>query len=256
MGVQFSLLAIALLPAILFTMPPQSPSEPRVRIAPTGRSELPVMPYNERTHAVFEPLFTDPAWARMRPFAMVLQNLTAHPILTLSVRWTYTHASGKPRTSDFRRDSLFSDGGAFTPAGTMVLIVPGAVMFSTLVNAGRIQAAPSIEAAEELTLSSNLAASIDAVILGDGEVIGPDLTGTLAWMKAGELAISTVARTAAEAKAAGQDPGRAIANLVAQTPNDTTGDWIRRLARMPNITTESFWRVFNQRPAVPPLHRK
>src|SRR5262245_43103972 len=56
----------------------QRKDKPKMRIQDPGRSEFRLEPYNAQTHSVFEPVFTNPQWAPMRPYAVVLSNATPH----------------------------------------------------------------------------------------------------------------------------------------------------------------------------------
>src|SRR5437870_3935607 len=70
--------------------PPQKPGKSGMKIRDTGRPELRLEPSETTTHYVFEPLFTHPMWAPMRPYALVLTNKTSRAIIGLAVRWKYS----------------------------------------------------------------------------------------------------------------------------------------------------------------------
>src|SRR5436190_896481 len=202
MQLRFALLSLLLAPFAALAVAPQQSQ--RVVTAPTGRSDILLSVYNEKGHAIFEPMFARPEWVRMRPFAIVLENATSSTIVGLSVHWTYVDRSGVRRTWNVRSDSLFPGGGApVAPARGKILIVPGAQMSSALVNRGTIAVLPSPATADELTLSSSIMATLDAVIMGDGEVIGPDVNGIVVSIQTREAAVRTLAQAIANAQAAG-----------------------------------------------------
>src|SRR5262245_18134833 len=127
--------------------------------------------YDMRAHAVFEPLFTDPNWAPMRPYAFVLENKTPKSIIGLAIDWKLNDADSNAPLLHYVVDG---EHRPIARGHSQFVVVPGDVKVDENVQKPMIGPAPFTDWANRFTLAPDPSVSIDVVMLDDGEVAGPD----------------------------------------------------------------------------------
>ncbi len=172
---------------------------------------------------------------RLRPFAVVVENATANPVMAITLRWTWTDAAGQIHEHDLRSDGFFHSRRALVPAGGQIVFTPGAVLPVQTPRQGFVSSA--IRAGREIEnferAGSRVTVALDAVVFADGEAVGPDRTRTVDYIQARNAAATALGRTVLAMQELGKDPTphlAAIRSRGAASKQDYYGLWSFRLA--------------------------
>jgi hypothetical protein len=117
---------------------------------------------------------TRPEFVQIRPFAAVLNNASPIAVRGISIHWEWTDGSGNKHTNDQRSDSYYLEGRDVLGSGSSLIVYPGAMMWDQstphvsggALDPGRI--------AQSLVGATGISATLDAAILADGTLVGPD----------------------------------------------------------------------------------
>jgi hypothetical protein len=192
----------------------------------------------------FARLFEIPRYLDYKPFALLLTNNSGKAVVALTIRWTAT-AAGKSSVFDSSSSSLLSGvpGGMIStmmqrpvPGQSQVRVGQSYISASPVVLAGgeRMLVAPGLFAREsmvkqrgtaggssgiprELQSAESISASIDAVVMEDGEVLGPDATHTVDDLVSRKAAIDDVVKAVRAAELGGQDGAELLRQLANAT---------------------------------------
>ena len=225
----------------------------------------PLDPDSEKTYALF---FRSPADQQLKPYALLLKNISSQPIVTVSLIWTFTTADG-PRSMHSR--ALLMSGGIGLEAGTFTQALPvnrNAVR-ENATHIGPLETPvkrPPRPGRSESSLSHPLAPGetmlagpgrfaypnggggvgnpalhegdvsvvVDAVAFADGTVVGEDKTATIDALNMRNAAVAAIVSAVRTARQNGQDPIAALDQL-ASTPiqgRDVTTRMESQIARM------------------------
>ncbi len=180
--------------------------------------------------------------ARLRRYSFVITNASATGLVGLSVRWTYTDASGKEQVFDLASDSFFWRRPPLASPGAEVLAMPGMLLPAAVAQSG-------FAGPDELTLRSFLdpldrsprvTAEVDTAIFDDGEALGPDRAGFITSVQARYAAAANLAREIRSVMGSGGDVKALLAGLRSHGPARVAGApwgepefeqlWLSRLA--------------------------
>jgi hypothetical protein len=186
--------------------------------------------FHPSVHTEFAPFFIEPGFKRLEPYAFVLTNSSDWPVQVLTIRWTMKNTEGKEYTMDVSTDNFFVNAGPVAAAGDQLLITPTAMLPQAQADSRvgfskemALRDAESMEAAVECT------ASVDTLILSNGDLYGPDLSKTLQSIEGRDRAIELILNTMQDR----QELGASLRNLVAShgLQRDNPVDlWVNRLA--------------------------
>lgn len=210
-------------------------SQPRLTITPPDTAEVSLAPYDVANHPSFTKVFQNAYSDRLRPFSLVLTNLSRQSIVGLTVRWNWIDQTGQQRTHDQTTDALFLYRPSLLPSGVRMLIAPGLFLQETLAQSGFVE--PGADRAqrdvEELERSASSSVTLDTIIFEDGTVIGPDQSETVASLSARKAAADSIVQAARQAKTDGRDVSAVLTDIASRRPtsrNDHFRVWSSRIA--------------------------
>jgi hypothetical protein len=217
-----------------FTFGLASAQRTQATLTPFSSEQVGVSVYNEQLHGVtFGPVFRD---SGLKPIALVLTNSAEHAIVALQVRWDWVGLDGKPGSLNQHSDS-FGNGMFIAASRSQVLIVPGAapINMGNPARAGAIAGVPA-----QLRTATRVVVALDAVILADGQVIGPNIQNLTGLLEAKDMAAKMLAQIVADAKGRGADPLAAIEKAIQEAPAKShlrvhLSDLYQRVARGASI---------------------
>lgn len=227
----------SLLPIVLLvgSFPAHSQPHPRLTITPPDTAEVSLVAYDTANHPNFTRLLQSGYGDRLRPFSLVLTNLSRQGIVGPTVRWNWVDQAGQKRTHNQTTDALFLYRPSLLPTGAQMLIAPGVFLQGALAQSGFV--GPSADRAqrdvEELERSTSSSVTLDTIIFEDGRVVGPDQSETVASLAARKAAADKIVQAARQAKAAGNDVSAVLADIASRRPdsrNDHLRVWSSRIA--------------------------
>jgi hypothetical protein len=117
------------------------------------------------------------------PYSVVVRNGGSRNIVYCTVRFDFLNIAGKPVSAIARRDYRVSP--AFAPGGShWVAPVGGFTQAVDMGKASSLQHSSSytvgLQQLANVTQSATIRASLDAVVFDNGELVGPDRSGTFA----------------------------------------------------------------------------
>ena len=191
---------------LLLTQAPLPP-QAKANLVRFASNEIAVAAYDDNAHGkYFANVFRD---ARLKRLAVVINNSTAQPVIASHVHWKWIGADGKPGELVQENNSLVTLGGFVADSRSTVLILPDGTATQTGQRPsgmyGMYRIPPSLLTAPTVTVE------LEAVVLADGEVIGPDKTGLVEEMKGQADAAARVKDIINAARAQGRDPRADIA---------------------------------------------
>lgn len=172
--------------------------------------------------------------AQARPFCLLLTNGSPQSIVAAAFIWTWRDALGNPRTHYFRTDD-FQGGRALLRPGERALVVPHRIFPESRLVTGRWAGPPSGAGdIARMAEASNVAVSLDAVVLETGELIGPDQSNTAGFLAGRKMAAAWVSQTVLAMLAEGKDPSERLGQIASQTERfgDYFTQWSIDFARM------------------------
>lgn len=165
--------------------------------------------YNDAAHGSLFPGL-DPSLKR---FGVVITNTTNQPVVATQIRWDWTDPDGKPRILIEQKATI----GTYQPiagANSTFLMLPRQAPTAP---GGRVMSAGFKMPAGLLT-TPTVKVTIDTMILGDGQVIGPDNGHLQARLEARSQAVEMLRQIINAAKAQGRDPLPDIQQAIANAP--------------------------------------
>ena len=204
-GFQLALSLILVVPLVVKAQPAQ--------LTPFPSKEITVANYDDKLHWwTFPGVIRDPA---LKPFAIVITNSTDRPVIAARIQWNWIGGDGKPHMETQDHNSLTSAYGSLVNARSSVLILPngmaiqkGAAPLPSFFFRSRQSANPATQ----------IHVAVDAIILSDGQVIGPDKTHLAAELQGQAEAAAKLKQIINAAKAQGLDPQPEIDNAIAEAP--------------------------------------
>jgi hypothetical protein len=193
---------------VVFACPVIASAQP-AQLTPFVSNKISVSRYDDNLHGrYFGGFFTDP---RMKRLAIVVANSSDQPVIAAHVRWKWIDAVGKPGELVQQHNSLVSSSGFVVNARSTVLILPDGTATQTGRKSGiggYLGLPPTLLTAPTVTVA------LDAVILADGEVIGPDKGGLVKELQGQAEAAAKVRAIINAARTQGRDPRPDIDNAV------------------------------------------
>ena len=219
-----------------------------ISIDPAGENTRVYLSYVDATaEDNFARMFEIPRYQDYRPYALLLTNSSGKAIVALTIRWIGTSA-GKSGVFDSSSDSLLS--GAPTGGSSMTMLqrpIHGQTQVQlgqsyqsangpeVIANGERMLVAPGLFARESvakvrgnaggsssmplaLQSAESVSATLDAVVLEDGEVLGPDASHTVDALLSRKAAIDGVVSAVRAAERNGQDGVEALRQLANAQP--------------------------------------
>lgn len=213
-------------------------ADPVVKVGPSpnARVLLSPVPEPQSSDAVLSSIFAGTREV-LRPMSFYLTNQTDQAVVGLNVVWISTDSLGRQKTFRSSSDS-FSSGREPRPVikpGERILVIPGGgweseAMLPAYAQAGHFN--PIQMQANGYAQAAQVSVRIDALILADGELDGPDVFRLGDDLAARKQAAEAVVAKLTAAKANGVDPGVALADML--TPAVITNQvmaWEQRYAR-------------------------
>jgi hypothetical protein len=161
-----------------------------------------------------------------------LTNTSNKKIVGLTVRWITTDLQGRQEILDFRTDSFFLVRTPILQPNGTLLLAPG-LMAPANQTIGFTGPGRNTALMARFQNSAKVEVSLDTVIFEDGEVVGPDRSGTIAEIKARKIAAAEVVKLVSDARKAG-NPTTILLDEIAQTRHES-GDhvalWKARIAQ-------------------------
>jgi hypothetical protein len=185
-----------------------------VRVERLASDQISVTAYDDNAHGRIFGL-TDPNMKRM---AMVVTNNTERPVMATVVVWTWTRADGKP-------GQLLLEGTNFghpfpaIAAYSSVMMVPGQGAVAPGPGRGRGQIGGILHVPEDMQTGTNFSGSLDALILSDGQVIGPDKYNLVGNLNGRAKALDKLTTIIKAARANGRDPGADVKAAIQTEPD-------------------------------------
>jgi len=150
----------------------------------------------------------------MKRLAIIITNSSSsRSAIAAHVRWKWVDVSGKPGELMQQHNGLLNNAGFVVNARARVLILPD----GTATQAGQRMrgVASSLRVPPALMTALNVTVALDAIILADGEVIGPDQGGLVQELQGRAEAGAKVKDIIEAAQAQGRDPRLDIAKAAA-----------------------------------------
>jgi len=261
---QSSFLLIANL--LIFGFVAKAQQAPKVQMPASPTPDITVTPFDAARFPSFGNVFTaDKAGLEAESF--VLTNNSDKPIAGIDVEWVITDNDGRRRPLNFESDRFQSPmARAIAEGHDVLLVAPGTFLSESTqkwidsgASHGGVSASVTSGGGTEFSDAAQISVSIDCVIFGDGEVVGPNLMRFTDEIQARPVAANTVVEKVQSALNAGQDPSTVLSPLV-NTPlhrNDFVGQWEARFAQQllhsPNI--EVVLAGLERFPPAPKLYR-
>jgi hypothetical protein len=258
---------------LLFAPITWAQTRPVVTIDPSGdHTRVYLSSMDEATRAVVARKFdfNAPMNRDYKPLSLLLTNASGKSIIALTIRWTAISAgmSGYPQYSGI--DSLKQLGGPgarvqswstamgneVALSGERMLVAPGLFIRESVGTGGSSNMTGSLIKAESVT------ATLDAVVLQDGEVLGPDESRTVDSFRARKAVIDELLNAIKAGERSGLDGveilksmdhmggaklqlrdfefGQMISSLV--TGLMSSSDWRQRLEKLSAIQLPNFHR--------------
>jgi hypothetical protein len=249
-------------------------TQPVLTIDPAGEhSRVYLSSMDEATRAVVARKFdfNAPFYRDAKPLSLLLTNASGKSIIALTIGWTAISPDRYPFPQYSGTDSLrglngagagmrswsLATGGEVARSGERMLVAPGIFIRESLGTGGGSNAASSFIKVERVT------AILDAVVLEDGEVLGPDASGTVDSFRKRKAAIDELLKAIKEGEQSGRDgieilksidPMRGGVKLsfrdieIAQMLSSlvtglmSSSDWRQRLEKMSTIQLPNFHR--------------
>jgi hypothetical protein len=176
-------------------------------------NQISVANYDDNVHGrYFAGFLADP---RIKRVAIVVTNSSNQPVVAVHVWWKWIDASGKPGQLVQQHNSLVSRSSFVANARSTVLILPNGTAAQT---GQRMSGAfGSLGLPPPLLTAPTVTVALDAVILADGEVIGPDDGRLVKELQGQSEAAAKVKQIINAALEQGRDPRPDIDNAVADT---------------------------------------
>jgi hypothetical protein len=235
-----------------------------IRIDPAGENTQVFLSYlNATAEDSFAKMFEIPIYQDYRPYALLLTNASGQAMVSVTIRWTGTSAeksiiydsssgsllNGAPggagsmtmlgpasRQAQVQLSGSYqsADGPVVLAAGERMLVAPGLLVSESLAKQ-RGRAGGSASMPPALRSAESVSATLDAVVLEDGTVLGPDASHTVDGLLARKAAIDWVVRAVRVAEQNGMDGVEALRILANAQPTRDQGPEIRQqssIARM------------------------
>jgi len=158
-----------LLFTLMFLALPTLTQAQGARVERIPSDQISVAIYDDNVHGRTFGL-TDPNLRRM---AMVVTNNTERPAMATVVVWTWTKADGKPGTL-LPESTNFGHQFPVIASCSSVMMVPGQGAVVPGPSRGRGQIGGVLRVPQDMQTGTDFSVSLDALILSDGQVIGPD----------------------------------------------------------------------------------
>jgi hypothetical protein len=240
-----------------------------ISIDPAGENTRVYLSYVDATaEDNFARMFEIPRYQDYRPYALLLTNSSRRAIVALTIRWIGTSA-GKSGVFDSSIDSLLS--GAPTGGSSMIALqrpIPGQTQVQlgqsyqsangpeVIANGERMLVAPGLFASESvakvrgtaggsssmpqaLQSAESVSATLDAVVLEDGEVLGPDASHTVDALLSRKAAIDGVVSAVRAAEQNGQDGVEALRQLANTQPTRDQSPLARQQSTIARVLMSS-----------------
>lgn len=221
---------------------------PVVAIDPAGENgRVHLAPLDAAAQAALNKWAQSPAMQEYRPFALLLQNSSGLAVVGITIRW----AAKSPERSGVYVSSTdsFGMGARNASSASFIVPVPGQAPAqqnrllgsswsgaegSVLDSGERMIVAPGLFLRETpkdrsglngwsgmpdaFRTAESVTASLDTVILSDGQVLGPDESHILDALRAQKASIDELANAVRIAEQSGQDPIAALRELATMRP--------------------------------------
>jgi hypothetical protein len=198
--------------SLILVVPVVAKAQP-ARLTPFPSKEIIVANYDDKLHWwTFPGVIRDPG---LKPFAIVITNDTDRPAIAARIQWNWISADGKPRVLTQDHNSLTAAYGSVVDARSSVLILPNGMAIqkgSSALPRFFFGSHPVANSATQIQVA------VDAIILSDGQVIGPDKTHLGAELQGQAAAAAKLKQIINAAKAQGRDPQPQIDNAIAEAP--------------------------------------
>jgi hypothetical protein len=219
--------------------------KPAAAIDPAGASGRVYLSTMAGGEAGFGKLFETPVYQEYRPFAVLLVNGSERNIVALRIKWTvkwgersgvYTSGTdslglsvggtgvsaplpmpGQDPRSALRLGASYSAAeGVVAAPGERVLGAPGLFVRESLAGQGRSGGFASFP--DAFRTADNVTATLEAVVLEDGEVMGANPQPLIDSLKASKAAVDDLVSRVRAAEANGEDGAAALRNIAQQRP--------------------------------------
>jgi hypothetical protein len=260
-----------------------------IRIDPAGESTQVFLSYMDATaEDSFARMFEIPNYQDYKPYALLLTNGSGQAIVSVTIRWTGRSAEktiihdsstgsllkGAPggtssmttfglpsRQSQVQMSGSYSsaDGPVVLAVGERMLVAPGLLVSESLAKL-RGRAGGSSSMPPTLRSADDISATLDAVVLEDGTVLGPDASRTVDGLLARKAAIDGVVRAVHIAEQNGMDGVEALRILANTQATRDQGPEVRQQSMIARTLMMS--RQWKEQLAtmealqLPPFHRK
>lgn len=206
------------------------------------------------------------------PYSVLIRNLTNNPWMAVCVTWELKNPKGQPIVHSMTIQTLVNDQNRMVQPQEYLLMAPKSGISRRLRNGGQADSAVRTLSWPDEGLfraQETIRVSLDAVVLANGQLLGPDQQGTAAKLNAWMAADKDL--VAAFKSLRGNDIRAAAATLAAAS--ESTGPWgferhyqehrKRRarslLAVLDNQGEEAFFRTLNAMESmdrIPTVHRQ
>jgi hypothetical protein len=229
---------------LLWSATARPQSLPQVIIDPVGANgRVDLSPLTADAQLKFAKLFEIPLYQEYRPFTLLLTNRSPQDIVALRIRWIAKSAgkigvftsgtdslelssigSGGSRASWAATDptsgvqrlgaSHSASQGIVAAPGERVLIAPGLFVRESEPRAGGAASYP-----EAFRSADTITASVEAVVLEDGEVTGANPQSLIDWLTASKAAVEDVVKRVRDAEQRGEDGTAELRTIAQEQPN-------------------------------------
>jgi hypothetical protein len=191
-------------------------------VTPFPSKLISIASYDDKLH-----FWTFPGGIRdstIKPFAIVVTNSTDRPVVALHVVWGWTGADGKPHSLLQEQNKLGQTYGVVVDANSLSLILPNSMVVP---KGGSVPHIGVFTSPWRSSPARDIHAALDAVVLSDGQVIGPDKNHLIANLQGEAEAAAKMKAIINAAKAQGRDPQPDIEKAIADEPRGSaTGGWL------------------------------
>jgi hypothetical protein len=190
-------------------------------VTPLPSKLITIASYDDKLH-----FWTFPGGIRdstIKPFAIVVTNSTDREVIAANVVWSWIGVDQKPHSLVQEDHKVVAPYGVVS-AKWMSLILPNGLVIP---KGGSVPHTGVFSRPWRSSAATEIHVALDAVVLSDGQVIGPDKNHLITRLQGEAEAAAKMKTIINAAKAQGRDPQPDIEKAIADEPRSSaTGGWL------------------------------
>jgi len=212
----------------------EAQSVPRVSVTPFAEAGITLEDYSpEKSPLLASFIENNPDLTLLRPLAALVTNSSAKKVVGLTLRWSWRDSEGQTHIRDYKTDSLFLVNTPVAQPNSRILVTPGYLWAESYVEFGSMTGGMQNLRRDVgiFDRSSEVVVHLDTVIFDDGLVIGPDVSRTLADIRARKAVSDSISLAVVQMVDGGGDPTNLLREYAnTRGENDLVNRWYVRLS--------------------------